>query len=66
MIPNTTDGLKVGRKGNIETDEKTGLTSRAGIFAGGDVATGAATVIMAMGAGKIAARGIHDYLMNNV
>ncbi len=66
LIPNTTDGLKVGRKGNIETDEKTGLTSRAGIFAGGDVATGAATVIMAMGAGKIAARGIHDYLMNNV
>jgi len=64
LIPNTTEGIKVGRKGNIEASEETGATSRAGIFAGGDVATGAATVIMAMGAGKIAARGIHEYLSN--
>ena len=64
LIPNTTEGIKVGRKGNIEASDETGATSRAGIFAGGDVATGAATVIMAMGAGKIAARGIHDYVMN--
>ena len=62
LIPNTTEGLEVGKRGNIVTDAETGETSREGIFAGGDVATGAATVIMAMGAGKIAARGIHKYL----
>jgi len=51
--------------GNIVTDPETGKTSKEGVFAGGDVATGAATVILAMGAGKIAARGIHEYVMNH-
>ena len=62
LIPNTTPDIEVGKWGNIITDEKTGKTSKPGVFAGGDVATGAATVIMAMGAGKVAARGIHEYL----
>ncbi len=54
--------LKLGKKGTIETDPETGATSVPGIFAGGDIATGAATVIEAMGAGKRAARGIDAYL----
>ncbi len=62
LIPATTPDIEVERWGNIKTDLKTGKTSKPGVFAGGDVATGAATVIMAMGAGKIAARGIHDYI----
>jgi len=65
LIPNTTPDIETGRWGNIVTDLETGLTSKAGVFAGGDVATGAATVILAMGAGKVAARGIHDYVMNH-
>ena len=65
LIPNTTPDIETGRWGNIITDPETGLTSKAGVFAGGDVATGAATVILAMGAGKVAARGIHDYVMNH-
>ena len=48
--------------GTIITDPETGKTSKKGVFAGGDVATGAATVILAMGAGKVAARGIQEYL----
>jgi glutamate synthase (NADPH/NADH) small chain len=64
LIPMTTPGLEVGRKGNIEADPQTGRTSREGIWAGGDVVTGAATVISAMGAGRQAARNIHEYLMN--
>lgn len=63
LIPSTTPDIKIGKWGNIITDPKTGKTSKKGVFAGGDVATGAATVILAMGAGKIAARGIHDYLV---
>jgi len=55
-------GLKLGRKGNVEIDPETGRTSLPGIFAGGDIATGAATVIEAMGAGKRAARAIDAYL----
>jgi glutamate synthase (NADPH/NADH) small chain len=62
LIPNTTPNIKTTRWGTIETDPETGKTSMKGVFAGGDVATGAATVIQAMGAGKIAARGIHHYL----
>jgi glutamate synthase (NADPH/NADH) small chain len=62
LIPATTDGLKVSKWGTIITDSDTGKTSMKGVFAGGDVATGAATVIMAMGAGKVAARGIQAYL----
>ncbi len=64
LIPQTTPGLEIGRKGNIVADENTGKTSRARIWAGGDVVTGAATVILAMGAGRRAARSIHEYLSN--
>ena len=64
LIPMTTPGLTVGKKGNIEADGTTGRTSREGIWAGGDVVTGAATVISAMGAGRMAAKDIHEYLMN--
>ncbi len=66
LIAATTPDIEVERWGNIKTDPETGKTSKAGVFAGGDVATGAATVIMAMGGGKIAARGIHEYIMNKV
>ncbi len=65
LIPSTTPDIETGKWGNIITDPETGRTSKPGVFAGGDVATGAATVILAMGAGKIAARGIHDYVMRN-
>ncbi len=51
LIPMTTPGLEVGKRGNIVADEETGLTSRERVWAGGDVVTGAATVISAMGAG---------------
>ncbi len=63
LIPNSVKGLKIGKKGNIVTDEN-GQTSIPGIFAGGDIATGAATVILAMGAGKKAAKAIDKYLKN--
>jgi len=63
LIPRTTPGLKVGKWGNIIADEQTGQTSREGVFAGGDVVTGAATVIEAMGAGRRAAAAIHEYVM---
>ena len=49
----------------IIADEETGLTSRTAVYAGGDAVTGAATVILAMGAGKAAAKGIHDFLSAN-
>ena len=61
LIPQSLKGLKIGKHGNIETDEN-GQTNIPGIFAGGDIATGAATVILAMGAGKKAARAIDEYL----
>ncbi len=62
IIPHTTPGLETSKWGTIIIDEETGMTSREGVFAGGDIVTGAATVISAMGAGKRAARGIHEYL----
>jgi len=62
MIPATTPGLQIGKKGNIVADEATGKTSMDRVWAGGDVVTGAATVILAMGAGRKAARSIHEYL----
>lgn len=62
LVPRTTPGLILTKKGNIQADEETGQTSRPEIFAGGDIVTGAATVILAMGAGKKAARAIHNYL----
>jgi glutamate synthase (NADPH/NADH) small chain len=64
LIPQSTPGLKIGKKGNIEADEETGKTSMEKVWAGGDVVTGAATVIMAMGAGRKAARSMHEYLMS--
>ena len=62
LIPQTTPGLETGRRGIITVDPETGATSKSGVFAGGDVATGGATVILAMGAGQKAARSIHEYL----
>ncbi|MBI5208022.1 MAG: NADPH-dependent glutamate synthase [Candidatus Firestonebacteria bacterium] len=62
LIPQTTKELNIGKHGNIVIDEITGKTSISGVYAGGDVATGAATVIKAMGAGKIAAHSIDEYL----
>lgn len=62
LISSTTKGLNVNRHRCIIADEETGLTSREGVFAGGDAVTGAATVILAMGAGKAAAAGIDRYL----
>lgn len=64
LISHTTKGLEVNKRKCIVASEETGLTSREGVFAGGDAVTGAATVILAMGAGKKAAQGIHEYLQN--
>ena len=63
LIKSTTQGLEVNRKGGIIVNED-GLTSRPGVYAGGDAVTGAATVILAMGAGKLGAKSIHEYLSN--
>jgi glutamate synthase (NADPH/NADH) small chain len=63
LIPQTTSGLNTNRWGNIEVDERTMMSSRPGIFAGGDIVTGGATVILAAGAGKVAARAIHRYVL---
>lgn len=65
LISNTTPDLKVNKKGNIVVDD-TALTSKPGVFAGGDVVSGAATVILAMGAGKEAALSIDKYLKNKM
>jgi glutamate synthase (NADPH) small chain len=62
LIPHTTSGLDIDRHGCIVADPQTGATSRQGVFAGGDIVTGAATVILAMGAGRKAATAIHEYL----
>ena len=63
LIPTTTPGLETNRRGNIVADEETGVTSKKGVFAGGDIVTGAATVILAMGAGKKAAVSIDNFVM---
>ena len=63
LIPRTTEGLETNKWGNIVADD-TGATSMLGVFAGGDVVTGAATVIKAMGAGKAAAEAIDDYIQS--
>lgn len=62
LIPRSTPGLGLTKNGNILLSDAQGETSRPGVFAGGDIVTGAATVIQAMGAGKKAARAIHEYL----
>lgn len=64
LISSTTQGLDVNRWKCIVADENNGATSKEGVYAGGDAVTGAATVILAMGAGKAAAAGIHEYLTN--
>jgi len=62
LIKDTTKGLEINRYGGIVVDESTGKTSLDGVYAGGDAVTGAATVILAMGAGKTAAAAIDEYL----
>lgn len=63
LVQDTTPGLAVNKRGNIVADEA-GATSKNAVFAGGDIVTGAATVILAMGAGKKAAAKIHEYVQN--
>ena len=64
LIKSTTEGLETQKWGGIIVEEATGLTSREGVYAGGDAVTGAATVILAMGAGKTAASAIDEYIQN--
>ena len=64
LISSTTEGLEVNKWKCIVADENNGKTTKEGVYAGGDAVTGAATVILAMGAGKAAAAGIHEYLSN--
>lgn len=63
LIKSTTEGLEVNKYGGIIVEEATGATTKDGVYAGGDAVTGAATVISAMGAGKVAANAIDEYLM---
>ncbi|OFI06219.1 glutamate synthase [NADPH] small chain [Clostridium acetireducens DSM 10703] len=64
LVANTTKGVEINKKKCVIADEETGLTTREGVYAGGDAVTGAATVILAMGAGKKAAKAIDEYLSN--
>jgi len=64
LVPSVTPDLKTNRWGNIMTDGPAGRTSKKGVFAGGDIVIGAATVILAMGAARNSARAINDYLKN--
>ena len=64
LIKSTTQGLETQKWGGIIVNEETGLTSREGVYAGGDAVTGAATVILAMGAGKTAATAIDEYIQS--
>ena len=64
LIASTTKGLEVNKRRCIIAEEETGKTSKDGVYAGGDAVTGAATVILAMGAGKAGAKGIDEYLKN--
>lgn len=65
LVPRTTKGLETNKKGNIMASEETGATSKPRCYAGGDVVTGAATVIKAMGAGRVAATNICELLKNS-
>jgi glutamate synthase (NADPH/NADH) small chain len=62
LVPESAEGLETNRRGYIVTDSETGKTSLEGVYAGGDIVTGSATVISAMGAGRKAARAIHHFL----
>ena len=64
LISSTTEGLEINKWKCIVAEEDNGQTSKEGVFAGGDAVTGAATVILAMEAGKAGAKGIHEYLTN--
>ena len=64
LISSTTKGLEINKRKCIVAEETNGQTSKEGVYAGGDAVTGAATVILAMGAGKAAAKGIDEYLSN--
>ncbi len=64
LISSTTKGLEINKRKCIIAEEDTGKTSKEGVYAGGDAVTGAATVILAMGAGRAGARGIHEFLSN--
>ena len=64
LVTKSTPGLELNKRGNIVADPETLATSKPGVFAGGDIVTGAATVILAMGAGKKAAAAIDEYLKN--
>ncbi|NMB65748.1 MAG: FAD-dependent oxidoreductase, partial [Spirochaetes bacterium] len=66
LIPKTTPGMDTTKRGNIIADPETMKTSKRGVFAGGDIVTGAATVIQAMGAGRKAAKAIDEYLSTGV
>lgn len=66
LIRTTTEGLKTNSQGCFIVDDSTLMTTREGVFAGGDAVTGAATVILAMGAGKTAAKSIDEYIKNNI
>ena len=66
LIQSTTPGLATNKRNYIEADPVTQRTSRRGVFAGGDIVTGSATVILAMGAGRRAAKSIHEYLISGV
>ena len=63
LIRSTTPGLEANKRGCLITKDESGLTTREGVYAGGDAVTGAATVILAMGAGKDAAKAIDEKLM---
>ena len=65
LISSTTKGLETNKRKCIVAEEETGKTSKEGVYAGGDAVTGAATVILAMGAGKAGAKGIDEFLSNN-
>jgi len=62
IVQSTTPGLQTNKRGYIEANADSQRTSRQGVFAGGDIVTGSATVILAMGAGRRAAKSIHEYL----
>ena len=65
IIQKTTPDMEYNKWGNIVVDEETMKTSKKGVFAGGDIVTGGATVILAMGAGRVAAKAIDEYIMNS-
>jgi len=64
LLTRTTPGLEMNKWGYIMADPETGRTSREGVYAGGDIVTGSATVILAMGAGMKSARAMHEYMMS--